>query len=153
MEYNDFQLPNDKAFEIISNHLNNIKSYNKKENIISICSELNSSANMCATISEKYNLKIKQTIENVKNVLLKIFNNLSSTFNIKISNIRVCNFNIFSFLRNLLNIILLTNNWEQNETREYYHQLSVKSIKELIDCVKLVLLSLEESNIHFFKHM
>ena len=157
MDYNDFQIMDDSAYEMIKHSYENIfqtPTFERGNHIETICSELKKASNSTFTLKENLNFQIRKQIEKTNQILLKNFDNLTNLFNINIKQQQqIKGFNIFSFLNQLIKIFSLLQTWQTNETKEYFKSVAKNSLNEILSSTQVIIKELENSNIIFFKHM
>lgn len=154
MNYNDFPILNNDEYNLINNHYLNKTIFDRKKLLSQINNEIINCINLSFNIQANFNLKIRKSIENMHKNLVKIQTNLTTTFNLDIVfNQNFSNFNLFSFINRILNIINQLTNLILNEQKEYYKKLINKNIEDLICALKEIFLALDNSNLLFFKHM
>ena len=154
MNYSDFQILSNEAYQIINEKYSSTSKPDRKSILFQICKELKTCSNFCFNLENKYNFKIRKSIELANSCIIKLYNNLQTTFNLYNNpNLSVENFNLFGFLKKLTNIISLFSSWNNLEAKEYYKSICEKSISDLLDVFQNILSSLEESDIRFYKHM
>jgi len=153
MIYNDFQILSDNTYFSLNNHyLSQKKDRKTYANIL--YSELAWCHNILATIKPHINLNIKKQLNNSKNVLQQILENLLANFKIeKTNNSSAVEFNIFYFIRKLIQTLTITNSWLIDEEKTYYQQFIKNTNASIIAIISNLLSSLENSEIIFFKHM
>ena len=154
MIYNDFPILNNDEYELLSKQYSKFQPADRKTLIFKICNELNICYNFCMGFENKFNKKIKSEIENSKIVLFKLLENFTSTFNISPPiNQTINSFNLFSFIKKITYSTTFILQWLSIEQKEYYKKLGQSSVAELMELVNKIISALEESNLHFFKHM
>ena len=154
MRYDDFPILDSNEYSFISEQYKATQPFNRKALSFEICQELTTCINSCCAIENLYNTKIRQAINETKQILNKQLSNFSSLFNIQTTKVQnISSFNIFTFIKKINNIISLLSDWLSGEEKEYYKKLSKKSILELLEVINKIYSALEESNIYFFKHM
>jgi len=154
MNYNDYPILKNEEYNILKQHFSTSQQLDRKTILIKICNEIISCKNICLTLENLYNSKIKKSVENTFIILTKLYDNFSSTFNINLkSNNSTQSFNVFKLIKKLTNLISLLIIWQQQENKEYYKIFSKNSIFDIIKTLEEIFNSLENSNIYFFKHM
>ncbi|MBO5954894.1 MAG: hypothetical protein J6Q13_02880 [Clostridia bacterium] len=153
MNYSDFPILTDSEYNLLNKHYNK-PAFDRKKVVAQICHELNLQQTFCIDKKNRYNSNTTKNIEQAISVCSKLYNNFSSQFNIQSTQISsVSSLSVFSFLKRINKTMSLLNLWIENETKEYYKSLATKSLNELISISSQILQSLEDSFIHFFKHM
>lgn len=154
MNYNDFPILSNEEYNLMNQHFNNEHTTDRKTQVDKIFSLLDSAYNICVGLSNKHNFKITKSITTFSQTILKVKNNFTATFNLNTnSNKTVFNYTIFKLLDKIFDIIHELNIWISFEEKTYYKTLAQKSLKEIIIESKQILLSLNNSNVLFFKHM
>ena len=154
MNYNDFPILSNDEYNLLNEHFNINQPKDKPTVLNNLLEKLNICFSFCIGLTNKYNVKINIAINNTKNQIEKIKNNLTATFNLtSTKNNSVLNSNIFILLNTIIEAVHETIIWTTIENKEYYKTLAQKNLNDLISCVKEILLALEKSNILFFKHM
>lgn len=153
MNYNDFPILTNQEYQLMNENFSTIQP-NRKAQISKICFEINTCKNSTLTLSNKFNKKICDSLNQTHTTLEKLLNNLTSTFNInETSNNTIVDMNIFSFLNKVVNIISLIQVWSTTEEKTYYKSIAQKSIVELLNILNSLIKSLQLSNVQFFKYM
>ena len=157
MTYNDFPILNNNEYKILNEQYEQWSKHSKsdrKSQILKICNELNNSISFCLQLKSKHNLKIRTSIEQTRQSLINLLDNICCCFNISLSHQnQLTNYNLFSFLKQQNHLLRLFNDWQNFEEKEYYKTIIQKSIIIILDCNSNLITSLEESNINFFKYM
>ncbi len=153
MNYNDFPILNNDEYELINQQFSSNLPFERKFHLLQICKEINLCSSSCFVISSQYNQKIIHTLSATNKTLTKLFDNLTSLFNLNNKATTIENFSIFTFIKKLINLNNLFQDWIANEKKEYYIAIAQKSIKEINSCVTDICSALDESNLHFYKHM
>ena len=154
MNYNDFPILNNEEYNLLNEHYSSLYPFNRKELINNLCLEINICCNTCLKLSNQFNPQIRNSINNSHQTLIKLFNNFSSLFNVQIKpNQLMDNLSIFTFIKRIINITKLLNQWLVNENKEYYISIIKKSILDIFNSLENIFSSLEKSNLLFFKHM
>lgn len=154
MIYNDFQILNDEKYKLMNEHFTKSKLNDRQVTLTEICHDLIVCRDTCLHISSKFNVKLRKAVEETNNVITKTFDNFSSLFNINIKpNTKTSNFNLFSFMKRLIDTTRKITEWGKVETKEYYISIAQKSLGDILNCFDLILSALEESNLYFFKYM
>lgn len=153
MNYNDYPILSDLDYSIINEQFKSNSQFDRKKDLFQICTQIHHCINICNGIEPKYNQRIQHSIKTCISTLSKILSNLSSIFNINIHTNNIYNFNIFSFLKNLVLTSQQIANWQQHETKEYFKTISINSLNEILNIIEIVIKSIEESNYIIFKHM
>ena len=153
MNYLDFPILTDSEYNLLNEHYNKT-TFERKKIIAQICHELNLQQTFCIDKKSRYNSNTTKNIEQAIVVCSKLYNNFSSQFNIQSTKISsVSNLSVFAFLKKINKTSSLLTMWMENETKEYYKSLAIKSLNELISSSSQILQSLDDSYLHFFKHM
>ena len=154
MNYNDFPILSNDEYKFLNEQYSLNPSFDRKTYLFKICTELLSCINICVGLNGRFNSKICYTISDSKQVLEKILNNLTSTFNISMSSQKeISNFNLFTFLKKIINTVSLITSLTNFEQKEYYKTMLTKSTNELLKILENIITALENSNLHFFTHM
>ncbi len=152
MKFNDFPILSDNDYLVLNSKYT--QQTNRKSHIFTIYMELKNLHSSCFELKDKFNANVSNTIEQTRNCVLKLSNNLSELFNLDPNqNTQIKNFNIFYFMKKITKLISLYSEWITYEDKEYFKQTAQKSIKELSHCLSNILNALELSNIYIFKHM
>jgi hypothetical protein len=150
MDYNDFPILSNQEYELINSHFS-IEKFERNYFLKNLLNELNSLKN--SKIESNLNKKLKVSIDKSNQILIKLFDNLASMFNIQIQSSSIQEINLFAFLEKLINLATLFSIWKQNETKTYYQSISHKSEIEILNSVKQILNDLKNSSVITFKHM
>lgn len=154
MNYDDFPILDDSKYKLINEQYQNTNSFDKQTMLVRICASLNSCYLFCLNSHNKYNTKIVKTIKESQDVLIKLFNNFTTYFNIKIQPCKtVTDFEVFGFMKKIIETTKLIQQLIQHEHKQYYISMFQKSIEELSNCLLITLTAISESNVLFFKYM
>ena len=154
MNYNDFPTISEIDYDLINKQYSINNQKDRKEIVFKICREIESCVLSFFQIENKYNQNILKSLTLSNETLKKIQNNIISCFNIPTFQIKqIKNFSVFSFLKNLNEILTLLIEWKNIETKTYYEKLISNSIFEILNIQNTTLNSLNKSSIIFFKHM
>ena len=154
MNYNDFPIIAENDYNLINQHYTLNKQKDRNDLVFSIYKILKSCSLSLFQVEKKYNQNILKTLTQSNNILTKLQNNLISTFNIPPFQAKhINNFSVFSFLKELNNIITLFIEWKNTETKLYYQKIIDNSLLEIINLQISLLDVLNQSSIFFFKHM
>lgn len=154
MKYDDFPILNNSEYSLLAEQYTATNIKNRESVIKEICQELSICLSNCWLIENLYNNKIHLAITQTNKTLSKYLTNLSCLFEIQSQQTQtISTFNIFSFIKKINHIIRLTADWFSNEQKEYFKVVAKKSIDELLTSLDIIFSILEESNIHFYKHM
>ncbi|MCQ2564969.1 MAG: hypothetical protein MJ152_03850 [Clostridia bacterium] len=119
-----------------------------------MCDKVEICKNMCLTLTEETNLNVATKIKEIYEYLQNTKDNLLATFSIKSATVcEVKNFNVFSLLTAILNVLATLHNWQNEETKQHTKIFLVKTINTLTERTNNLLTSLENSNFIMFKHM
>lgn len=154
MEYNDFQIASDEAYKLMNEQFNNLSKFDRRTSLNQIIFCIQDCKVQILNISPSINLKIKKAIQTSSQALNKIDENLRSLFNLDNTHQQtIREFNLFTYLKNLTKLISLFQTWSKFEKKEYYLNFIFKTVEELLENIKIILQSLENSNIYLFKFM
>jgi len=150
--YNDFPILNNEQYSFLNNQFSN------KPDRTFFANNLNNKIMVCISyfngFNFKVNEKIKQALLNTKLTLEQSLENLKANFKINKNQTPIAkDFNIFSFLKSLTEILNTTNSWLLEEEKFYYKQFIKNLNISIIDSAKKILTALEKSNLHLFKYM
>lgn len=152
MKYEDFPILQNEQYNLINEQFANRK-YNRKTITTLLSNQISCCLNSFRIAETNYNKKISTALVETQTILNKQINNLSSLFNIQIQNHTFKETNIFIALKKLTAIITTYNNWSEQEEKEYYKKLAIKSSNELLQQLTKILSTMAESEFCFFKHM
>ena len=153
MKYDDFPILNNEQYEAINTQFKKQNTINRKDLLTEICQNLSNCSTSCSMLFQEHNQHVRQALLKSNSTLNKLFNNLTSTFDINPIKTHVFNTNIFNLLNRLTNTISLIQQWSQTEEKIYYISIANKTTTDILNCINSILHSLENSNIKFFKHM
>lgn len=151
MNYEDFPILSNNDYELLKQEFS-IPKQNREKALIKVLSLLLSFCT-CNITSKKLNTKILNTINQTKQVCIKIENNFSSLFNLTYSHHEIENLNLFSMIKKLLLASKELNILAENEAKIYYKKTFINSSKELIVSALDILSTLQDSYIITFNHM
>lgn len=153
MKYDDFPILTNHEYETLNSQFLENTNPNRKDLLNEICQDLSNCSSSCLNLFSEHNQGIKQSLTLTNKTLTKLFNNLTTTFDLNPIKTYVSNTNIFNLLSRLIKIISNIQKWLQLEEKTYYKSLATKSLNEIILCANSILSALENSNIKLFKHM
>ena len=153
MEYNDFQILSEQAYQTIREKFSHVKP-DRKTNSSKLYFELADCLQICCNLTHDYNFKILTEISSLKKLIVDTMENLRANFNFSnIPSHSNINSNIFRLLLKIQNCLNICYSWQKNEEKEYYKNLINSIFEQLIKINSHLILSLETSNIKFFKYM
>ena len=152
MMYEDFKILNTEQYKTINDQYLQSHSFNRKEFVDKVFSLLNTCSNCELSNNKKFNKTTIDKILKIQQILSKHSTNISIHFNTTKIN-EVYKINIFTFIKNLVQLLSTYLRWQQEETKQYYKTLIQKGSNELTENIIELLRILENSNILFFKHM
>lgn len=154
MNYNDFPILNDDNYRMIQSEYEKFLPFNRKSQIDKLYFTLEECRHLCFGLDKKYNKLISTAILKTKTEIEKIMDNLHATFNLNIEYRKEINeFNLFTFIKKIINSISEFKEWYTKEEKEYYKKISSNSMSSLLSCLNDLITSLENSNLHIFKYM
>lgn len=155
MNYNDFQLLTDSEYLFLNSQYSTNKTKFQQQNLIeNICNNLSEIISSCNTHNLRLNIKTINAIEQTRQQANLMINNLINTFSISPRTKYIeQNFNIFEVCEHLVELINLHQKWIEIEEKEFYKNIAIKNIQNLIFELKNIFSALKESFILFFKHM
>ena len=152
MIYNDFPILNGNDYSIL-NHEYQSSIKDRKFFTSKLFTQIRQCFNYCNTING-VNTHIKQQLTNSKVLLNILLENLMANFSIKQPEEKeIFEFNIFTYIKKLTQILHTCTAWLAEEEKVYYKTLIKNTISTILDILKNILTSLEQSNIVLFKHM
>ena len=153
MNYNDYQILSENIYnDINSQYKNNINTVrldlaNKLYNSILECFFCNFNLN-------NFNIILKTQIGLAKTSLEQIAENIYANFNIeKNKQKNIFNYNVFTFLEKLTNILNQLTFWQYLEEKEYYKNFLKNTINSTCFIIKNILNALNKSKTILFKYM
>ena len=153
MNFNTFPLVTNDELQILKNNFSYQQIRDRKESIKDAYFSVQKCKSLLLGQNTKFNNKIQSSLNETNHCLDSIIENFNSTFNPPKTIINITNFNLFGFIKNLLDAISKLNNWCNDENKEHYKNIAISSAKNLIKCSKEILSALENSNIRLFKFM
>ena len=154
MNYNDFPILNDDKYKMIQAEYEKFLPFNRKNIITKIYLLLEECRHLCFGLNKRFNTHIDFAINDTKHELERVMDNFHSIFNIKPDYKKeIAEFNLFHFLKKLINCIKEILAWNSKEDKEYYKKFSDSTLNILLTCISNLIQSLENSNIHIFKFM
>ncbi len=154
MNYNDFPILDDDTYRMMMNEYNNTLPFDRNTTINKLFLELDECKNFCLGLTKHVNKKIQLAVEKAKIEIEKILENFHATFTINVkSQKEIKDFNLFTFIKKLINSISSMNIWANNEQKTYYKNLASMNIVTLIKILVEIIEALENSNLHLFKFM
>ena len=152
--YNDYILPSNDEFELMQEKFRTTSKQNT-QTIVSRRDYLAHEAiSQCYGLEKNVNHRIRSWIERLKKELEKLIDNLTLTFSIQTSIIKnVHKFNMFSLLNKTVDIISNLISLNSIEEKVYIKSFSKNTIISLINNLKYIFNSLENSNVYLFKYL
>ena len=153
MKYNDFPILSDDTYDYLKNRYKNEMFIDRESSINKVCYYLNECVGSCKALKSKLNIKLSQAITFADSEINKIISSLNETFDIHVSANSIKEFNLFTFLKRLINSIEILKSLEYKEEKEYYKKVYNICLNSLIESVKKIVEALETSNIRHYKFM
>ena len=154
MSYNDFQILTDSEYFLLNSQYEQARKIKNKNIIIQIEKTLDECISCCNDKNTKLNTKTQSLINQTKQQLTNILNNLTATFNISINqNYNENKLNIFTLGEHVTDLINLHHQWILIEEKEYYKNIAIKNNSDLIFILKNIFSALKDSFVLTFKHM
>lgn len=152
MIYNDFPILNNETYSYLNEQYTNTGK-DRKAYANVLYSEIQSCFALYST-TKNLNPSLKKQLNHSKEVLNQILENLKANFTIQTTEQKeLIQFNIFSFVSKLSQILIITINWQNTEEKLYYKTF-IKNINlSILNIIKNILSILENSNVILFKHM
>lgn len=152
--YNDFNLPNDTEMALMRDMYNS-NSFNRRTSLNNITTLVDSFLSQCYGVEKKVNNRIRTRLEETKKELEQLNQNLVLTFSYnhvkQINN--ATNFNLFSSLKILNQIIIELHSIEEHEDKIYYKTFAKNTINSLLKHMSNLFDALEGSFIYTFKYL
>ncbi len=154
MNYNDFPILDDDKYKMIQSEYEKFLPFNRNNSISKIYILLEECRHLCFGLNGQCNRDITRTLSDVKKELERVMDNFNSIFNIKLDYKKeIIEFNLFHFLKKLIDCTIEMKIWNSKEDKEYYKKFSDNSLEILLNCISNLVQSLEKSNVHIFKYM
>lgn len=154
MDYNDFPILDDDKYQLIQSQYENFLPFNRKDNVNKIYLLLEECRHLCFGLTKQYNANINRSIFNTLHELERVMDNFNSTFSIKLDyKKQISEFNLFQFLKKLIECVKEISLWNLKEDKVYYKKFSHDNHIIILNCVYNLVSVLENSNIRIFKFM
>ena len=154
MDYLDFQILNEADYLSLSSNYQSAKA-DVKDCILDFFFCLVDCENYFLSYTNSFNQNISRALMQSKEKLNKIHENLKAVFNLKqnLTQKGYFNFNLFSFLNQIVNLLNKLTAWENAEKKQYF-KLLINSFKsDLAFILNKTLSTLETSEIAIHKFM
>ena len=152
MKYEDFPILQNEQYQFLNEHFN-IQKFDRDGLLHKLCNQIICCINTLNTIRSQHNKKTTLSINTTCETLEKQLSNLTTLFKANIYNHEFKESNIFVALKKLSELVKSYIEWHNQETKEYYKRLALRSSKEIIIHLTETLSVLAESEFSFFKHM
>ena len=153
--YNDFPILSNNEYEKLKEQYNSANNFSRIQPLNQICSLIHDCNNSFQlNCNQKINNKIKSELTESNSTLIKILENLKTTFTVELNNTKsITSFNLFSYLKKLMTCIRLLNNWLKYEKKEFYKSIIISTRSDIENIILNLFTQLEKINIYFFKYM
>ncbi len=153
MKYNDFPILSNGDYQILNVEYSR-QNPTRKELIFEIQKELRETHLSFFQLKNHFNKHIEKSLHELHNHLIQVSDSINELFKLStIDSLTISNFNIFNLIRRTIKINTMFNQWSQIEEKEYYKKFAIQSSKNISNLLINLATILEQSNIHFFKHM
>lgn len=154
MNYNDYSILSDNEYLKIAEQYKNQNQTTPNCSLEKAFELIETCKNSLQMSNNFKNYKIKNELKNHYQTLYRLSNNLKLTFSLKTNNNKVfTDFNIFTYISNLIIIQNNLNNWLKLENNSKYGILIINIKNEINNLIISILDILSKSNIIFFKFM
>lgn len=154
MNYEDYPILKNEEYKLLNDKYSQTFSFNKNAILHKICLEIQQCLSSCSHINNSFNMKTLETIRKSNQTLEKTLNNLKEMFSIPLQSIKETNnFNIFTYTKRIALAIELITNLVNHEKKEYYKSFILKTCSDLTKLIIALQETLEDSSVHFFRHM
>ena len=153
MNYDDFPILNDEAYDFLKDKFNEAGEFNRNVNVNKLFAGVVSCRSQILGAKEDENKEIKIALKFVENELNKIEQNLEENFNIYAEKKQVKTLNVFSLLKDLVAATRLVSEWCRMEKKEYLKNLAHITLNSLLNCGEEIVSAINKCNIKIFRFM
>ena len=152
--YDDYPILSNEDYLQINAQYSAKNTYDFSSNLQAAISHLKLSKQFSFNPIESLNPALASKIVETNALVDTILENITLTFNVKISgNNSVSEFNVFAFLNELILAAQNLNTLQISEQKIYYKTFAQKSINQLLNQTSQIVELLKKSNVKLFKYI